>query len=198
MKICLAFLLTIFVLSSLAQSPVDVQHYMYYLSLNDANDQITGRAEVTVRFVQPVAEFSLDLVGQGSDGKGMNVSKVTNNAVTGFHQVQDRLTITLSGATTGLQTFTIDYRGIPADGLIISKNKYGDRSFFADNWPNRAHYWIPCVDRPDDKASFEFIVTAPSVYKVISNGALVEQKPLENGRLLTHWKEDVSLPTKVM
>jgi hypothetical protein len=56
---------------------------------------------------------------------------------------------------------TIYYHGIPADGLIISKTKYGHRSFFADNWPNRGHNWIPCHDDPADKATVEFIVTAP-------------------------------------
>jgi aminopeptidase N len=88
--------------------------------------------------------------------------------------------------------------GTPADGLIISKNKFGDRTFFADNWPNRAHQWIPCIDRPDDKASFEFYVTAPDHYQVISNGIRMEEKKLDQGRKLTHWKEDIALPTKVM
>lgn len=92
----------------------------------------------------------------------------------------------------------IFYKGIPDDGLIISKNKYGDRTFFADNWPDRAHHWIPCVDRPDDKATFEFIVTAPSHYSVVSNGTKIEERVLSDGNKLTHWKENIPLPTKVM
>jgi aminopeptidase N len=97
-----------------------------------------------------------------------------------------------------VKTFEIRYHGIPVDGLIISTNRYGDRTFFADNWPNRAHHWIPCKDELSDKAAFEFIVTAPSQYKVISNGKLEEEKDLPNEKRLTHWKEEVSLPTKVM
>ena len=61
-----------------------------------------------------------------------------------------------------LKYLLLNTRVFPADGLIISKNKYGHRTFFADNWPNRAHNWMPCVDDPADKASVEFIVTAPS------------------------------------
>src|SRR4029079_12113458 len=99
--------------------------------------------------------------------------------------------------TTKRFLYTIFYHGIPNDGLIISKNKYGDRTFFADNWPSRAHYWIPCVDDPADKAPFEFFITAPSLYKVISNGHLVEEKMLVDKKL-THWKEDVPLSTKIM
>ena len=94
--------------------------------------------------------------------------------------------------------FTISYKGIPSDGLIISKNKYGDRTFFGDNWPDRAHNWLPCKDEPGDKATFEFIVIAPAYYRVISNGRLEEEKIIGDNKKLTHWVEDVSLSTKVM
>ena len=94
--------------------------------------------------------------------------------------------------------FTISYKGIPSDGLIISKNKYGDRTFFGDNWPDRAHNWIPCEDEPGDKATFEFTVIAPAYYRVISNGKLEEDKIIGDNKKLTHWVEDVSLSTKVM
>jgi aminopeptidase N len=91
--------------------------------------------------------------------------------------------------------------------LIISKNKFGDRTFFADNWPNRAHHWIPCNDRPDDKATFEFVANVPEHYFVISNGLQkditvnnkVEGKEyIYAGKKMVHWKEDIALPTKVM
>ena len=102
-----------------------------------------------------------------------------NEALTSAHGF-DTLTIRLRKPAKKNETRTFDilYEGIPEDGLIISTNKYGDRTFFADNWPNRAHNWIPCKDEPGDKASFEFIVTAPSEYEVISNGELVEEKNL--------------------
>ena len=89
-------------------------------------------------------------------------------------------------------------RAFPADGLIIDNNKFNHRTFFADNWPNRAHNWIPCNDHPSDKASVEFIVTAPDHYQVIANGILVEESNLPGHLKLTHWKEDLVLPTKIM
>jgi aminopeptidase N len=92
----------------------------------------------------------------------------------------------------------IVYHGIPADGLIISENKYKNRSFFSDNWPNRASNYIPCVDHPYDKASVDFIIIAPSHYEVVASGYLVEESHLQGDMKLTHWKEDVPLATKVM
>ncbi len=44
----------------------------------------------------------------------------------------------------------------------------------------------------------EFIVTAPDHYQVIANGILNEETNLPNHLKLTHWKEDMVLPTKVM
>jgi aminopeptidase N len=182
-----------------AQS-IDVQHYAFYLQLGDGTDKIKGSAEVTIRFKQPVTSFSLDLIQQKANGKGMKVENVTGDNIAQFQQQNDQVIINLNKASQAeqVQVFTIIYSGIPEDGLIISKNKYGDRTFFADNWPNRAHNWIPCVDWPIDKASFEFIVTAPAHYQVISNGVKVEEKELGNNLKQTHWKEDIGLSSKVM
>ena len=56
----------------------------------------------------------------------------------------------------------------------------------------------PAIDNLSDKASFEFIVTAPSHYRVVSNGILTEETNLADNKKLTHWKEEIPLPTKVM
>jgi aminopeptidase N len=178
---------------------IDVQHYQYYLTLYENADSIEGKAVVTVRFPGPLSSFSLDLVQPGEDGKGMRVKEVRGDNVQAYRQDQNKVFITLknSGVRSGTATFTIRYSGIPADGLIISKNKYGDRTFFSDNWPNRAHYWIPCNDKPSDKATVEFMVRAPRIYDVISNGIKVEEYEDSLYRH-THWKETSAIPTKVM
>jgi len=183
-----------------AQSSIDVQHYKFEIELSDTSDTIKGKATVTIKFTGPIVKFSLDLTS-ANKGKGMIAYLVKENdqPITSAHG-HDSLIIWLKKPTekNETRTFEIFYRGIPSDGLIISKNKYGDRTFFGDNWPNRAHNWIPCKDEPGDKATFEFIVTAPNEYKVVSNGKLAEEKDLSDNKKLTHWIEDVSLPTKVM
>ncbi len=129
-----------------------------------------------------------------------NASFLPSSSQTPFQQENDKITITSPDSFKENDTLDaiITYKGIPADGLIISKNKYGDRTFFADNWPTRAHNWIPCKDEPDDKASFEFIVTAPAHYEVISNGKKTEEKIIGPDKKLTHWVEDIPLSTKIM
>ena len=115
-----------------------------------------------------------------------------------FKQENDKLIIPSKFNIDDTAEVIINYRGIPADGLIISKNKFGKRTFFSDNWPNRAHNWIPCNDNPADKATVEFLVVAPSHYQVISNGIQIEESSFGDNNKETHWKEDVPLPTKVM
>jgi aminopeptidase N len=179
---------------------INVLHYRYNLELNDTNDSLSGMAVVNFVLLTDSHSASFDLAGIDQKRKGMNVTSVSLGTYNlQFTHHNDKITIALPANKKGdTLKIWITYKGIPSDGLIISKNKYGDRTFFADNWPNRAHFWIPCKDVPNDKASFEFTVTAPYQYNVISNGTLLETKQLGNGKKLTHWKEDTPLPTKVM
>jgi aminopeptidase N len=185
-----------------AQRNIDVLHYKYSIELNNNNDTISGQAAITIKLLTAKPSFKLDIIALNNAGKGMKVDKITGPGFRDFIKSADSITINLLSDKTlkagDTATFIIFYHGIPADGLIISKNKYGKRTFFSDNWPNRAHNWIPCVDDPADKATVEFIVTAPSHYQVISNGVQIEETNLPDNKKLTHWKEDVPLPTKVM
>jgi aminopeptidase N len=206
---------------SFSQPSIDVLHYTFNIKLNDQDDTIYGVAEIQLKFLENIRGFDInvDLLDE-STGKGMMIDSirlpggsVITPAMTRFmkpspfYTDQDKIKFVF-GRSLDMAfkpdtsshgfVYAIFYHGLPSDGLIISKNRYGDRTFFADNWPNRAHNWIPCVDDPADKATFEFIVTAPSHYQVISNGKLVEEKTLTDNKKRTHWKEDISLPTKVM
>jgi len=171
---------------------IDVQHYDFSLRVNDLNDRIIGQAAITVEFKTRTDSFLLDLTG-------MHVSSVKeSNKPIKFTQTKDHLIIHTTGTIRQRSTYTIRYSGIPADGLIISRNKFGRRGFFGDNWPNRAHNWLPCVDHPSDKATVSFNITAPDHYTVVANGALKNEQPLENHRKLTQWVESQPLSPKVM
>ena len=181
---------------------IDVQHYRYAISLNDSNNIIKGKAEIDFIARQVASSVYFDLTGfTDASGKGMKVMQVFDGSKNlKFSQENNRVNIYFDSPLEikKRENISITYEGVPADGLIIDTNKFGHRTFFADNWPNRAHNWIPCNDHPDDKASVEFIVTAPDHYQVIANGILNEEANLPNHLKLTHWKEDMVLPTKVM
>jgi aminopeptidase N len=178
---------------------IDVQHYDFSLALNDDTNSIRGTAVITVLFRTTTPQFNLDLTEKNSTGKGMTVLSVSeNNQPIPFSQDSDHLLLQTAGTAGARHSYTIRYEGIPADGLVISNNKYGHRGFFGDNWPNRAHNWLPCVDDPSDKATLDWRITAPDHYQVVANGALQEEKALPNHQKLTHWKESTPLSPKIM
>jgi len=180
---------------------MDVIHYDFTIYLTDHYDQVRGEAKINIVYTGSTRQLSFDLTCQGDDGRGMVVENVSvDDKMAVWEHNNDRLTITPGGIKTKGDTsyISIAYYGIPADGLIISNNRYGARTFFADNWPDRARNWIPCVDHPSDKACVDFRVYAPEKYKVVSNGYLFEESSLPDGLKLSHWKEEVSIPTKVM
>ncbi|TFF40399.1 M1 family metallopeptidase [Mucilaginibacter psychrotolerans] len=197
----LSFVVT-YTLSAQAQqpgAPIDVLHYKFALQLNDANNNIKGQATVQVKFLKTVNAFSLDLVKKKTNGKGMLVSSVTEGGkALVFKQDSTSLVISTKVTTSSTHNYTIKYSGIPADGLIISTNNYKHRTFFGDNWPNRAQNWLPCADHPSDKATVEFIVTAPAHYGVVANGLKLKEQTLPGNFKLTHWRENAPISTKVM
>jgi aminopeptidase N len=205
-KIVFGVVFNLSLLFSLAQNheerfqSIDVINYTFSLTLTDETNEIDGKAEIKIKFNKAAKNFYLDLVSVQSNNTGMTVESVLeNNQPLSFSQVNNQLVINNSVTETGeLRTYIIKYKGIPADGLIISKNKYGDRTFFGDNWPDRAKNWLPVVDHPSDKATVEWIISAPSHYQTIGNGLMIERTNIDDKTTLTRWKMDTPIPTKVM
>jgi len=195
--VAFSFTTTIFAQLHSTINNVDITHYKFNIAINDTTNIIQGVATISAK-VKNVKLLKLDLASKKNNGKGMLVTEVNEgNRKINFKQVNDILQIPITSSDS-LHVYTIKYAGIPEDGLIISKNKFGDRTFFGDNWPNRAHYWLPCIDYLYDKATVEFIITAPNRYQVISNGTLLEKTNLNNHYNLYHYATKVPLPTDVM
>lgn len=177
---------------------VDVINYRFALELQDQADRILGTADVNLRFVSE-GETSLrfDLTNRDTaTGRGMTVSAVSAAGVSlAFTHRDNALTITLPRRFEKDQRLHVQiaYAGVPASGLKIANNKHGDRTFFSDNWPDKARNWLPTVDHPYDKATSEMVVTAPAHYQVVSNGLLVEEIDLPGSRRRTHWRQSVPI-----
>jgi len=205
-KQSIAFLVICIVCSSnlLAQGheeryeAIDVLHYTFKVELSDENDRVKGKATIEIFFKKSLDKFQLDLKSKNKEGLGMVVSKVLeDNSPVDFHHSDDMLTISTKVTSEGeKRSYTITYMGEPGNGMIIGENKYLDRTFFADHWPDRAHYWLPCVDHPSEKAIVEFVVTAPEHYDIIGSGYLVSEE-VNKGKKTAHWKTRVPLPMKI-
>ncbi len=178
---------------------IDALNYAFRLELTDTSDAIAGELTMDLRFVAAgVQAVRLDLANAipSRAGKGMRVSAVTlNGAAVRFTHENDALIVPLASAPAVQQRaqLVVRYAGIPATGLAIGPNRHGERTFFSDNWPNRARHWLPTIDHVYDKATSEFIVTAPSHYQVVSNGLQAEVTDLPGNRRRTHWRNSVPI-----
>ncbi|PZX60458.1 peptidase M1-like protein [Algoriphagus ratkowskyi] len=178
---------------------VDVLNYLFNIDLSDTSDEIKVDMTVDVRYLGAGVDYlRLDLTKASAalENKGMTVHQVKlGEHKLVFTHEDDALKIKLPVVSTMNQRaqYTITYSGIPATGLKIANNKHGDRTFFSDNWPDKARNWLAVVDHPYDKATSEFVVTAPDHYQVVSNGLRVEETNLGNGNRLTHWKQSIPI-----
>ncbi len=172
---------------------IDIKNYQFNITLSDKSNEINATAFVTVYFNQTgVKQFRLDFTNKGINGKGMVVDAISSmDKKNSYTHSNNALLINLEEASVAGNEiiFQITYHGEPADGLHIGPTKYGDRSFFSDNWPNKARNWLPLIDHPYDKATCEFIIKAPLQYKVVSNGLLMEESIINDSTKLTDWKE---------
>lgn len=182
------------------QKNTDILHYRFSLWLHPGSAALEGEAEITFRLHAPAKQLRLDLIGKKNE-TGMTVVSVTDGSVQlPFVHEQDVLTVPCQ---TGEQPdtilrITVRYRGVPADGLIISQNTFGQWSAFGDNWPDRARHWLPTVDHPSDKARVDFLVTTDERMQVVANGYRRSAVPAGDGLVTTCYTSTVPLPTKVM
>jgi aminopeptidase N len=176
------------------QPGIDAVHYVFRLRLTDASDEIAGETAVTLRITSGgVQQVYLDLASP-SGGKGMTVSSVSIAGRTVEHTHQaNRLRVPLSAGQGSDVIVTVTYRGVPAGGLRIGENIHGERTAFSENWPDNARQWLPMIDHPYDKATGEFIVTAPAHYQVVANGVMVEEVDLAGNERRTHWRQSVPI-----
>lgn len=174
---------------------IDILNYSFELHLNDSSDIIYGTANIKLSIKPNEDNVRLDLISKNKEGKGMSIENILfNGKEIPYTHVDNVINIDTRGIVYSISDMiTVKYEGIPVTGLIIGPNMHGDRTFFSDNWPNKARNWLPLVDHPYDKSTTDFIVIAPNHYQVISNGLLVEETNINKELKKTHWRQSVPI-----
>lgn len=174
---------------------IDILNYSFELHLNDSTDIIYGTANIKLSIKPNEDNVRFDLISKNKEGKGMSVEDILfNGKEIPYSHVDNVINIDTRGIVYSISDMiTVKYEGIPITGLIIGPNMHGDRTFFSDNWPNKARNWLPLVDHPYDKSTTDFIIIAPNHYQVISNGLLVEETNINKDLKKTHWRQSVPI-----
>jgi aminopeptidase N len=176
---------------------VAILGYRFRLSLPDSGERIAGRAVIRIRRPRAgaVDTVPLDLVG-------MEVREVRGGAAGAAlrHRYDGRIlrVVLPRAAAPGPESLTVRYTGRPADGLVIGALSGGRRSWFADDWPDRARGFIPCVDHPAFKAPVTWEIDAPAGLRVVANGVLRGVADVGRGRRRWVYVERHPIPTYTM
>ena len=170
-------------------------HYEFHIDLPDAGPSIRGQAWITLTRERPVDTLSLDLMR-------LQVTKVEiDRKPVDFRRTDSTILISVPRTVPMRFTVFIVYKGAPTDGLVSEKDSAGRWGYFGDNWPNRARYWLPAIDRPDAKASVTWVVTAPFDKAIVANGMLSDNTSARIGGrkvLLSRWTERAPIPPYLM
>jgi aminopeptidase N len=171
-------------------------HYDVSLAFNDQLTELTkARAEITIVSIKD----SLSVIDL--DFGELTVDSVSvNNQPAPFERSTGMLNVKLTKrAPEGIRLVAVVvYHGKPKDGLILTADKDGRPSAIGDNWPNRVHHWIPCLDHPAAKASVSFTVTAPAKNTVVANGQLGRIQNSPRNTRTWSYTESVPIPPYCM
>src|SRR6267143_7049741 len=170
-------------------------NYNITLAFNDALSEIaSARVAVTVQAVKDVSVIDLDFGDLPID------SVMIDAIATPFSRASGLLNIRLAKPLPrdARAVIVVEYHGSPRDGLVLSNDKAGKPSAIGDNWPDRVHKWIPCLDHPSAKATVTFTVTAPARDLVVANGRLDQVKDDSPGTRTWTYTEGVPIPAYCM
>ncbi len=140
-----------------------------------ARNRLDGVAELRLQATQPLARFTLDLVGLAASRVRVDGRKAD------FRQVHGKLRITPARAIeAGAEaSVVIEYGGAPKP----RRTRWGaigweelDDGVLVASQPSGAPTWFPCNDHPSDKASYRLRFETDAAYTVVANGELVEHR----------------------
>ena len=172
----------------------DVQHYRIEVRFDWQEKSVSGETTITL------TSFGNDLREVELDAGEMTITavKLASGAPLAFRYVDEqKLYITLDRAYAAGQRLrlVITHTATPRRGLTFITPDESDPSRPFQIWSQGEaqdnHYWFPCYDFPNDKATSELIATVADRFQVISNGRLVGVRRDAGRKTRTyHWRMD--------
>ena len=126
------------------------------------------------------------------NAENLTIDRATDARGRGLRFTQDtaRVTVRLArrAAVGDTVEFTLQYHGVPERGLYIVPRR---NVIWSQGEATETRAWVPTYDAPNDKATWEFLVTVDTGMTVLSNGRLVSVTPVTGGsQNVWHWSQD--------
>ncbi len=145
---------------------------------------VTSRVAITLAPTDTVRLNAENLtIDKATDAKGKTLR---------FTQDTSHVTVRLAkrAAVGDTVQFTLSYHGVPERGLYIVPRR---NVIWSQGEATETRAWVPTYDAPNDKTTWEFLVTADSGMQVLSNGRLVGVTPVSGGgtkQSVWHWSQE--------
>jgi aminopeptidase N len=169
----------------------DVIHYKIVVGFDERDRRVDGATSITFT---PLAARLDSLV---LDAANMNVHSVLLASVPVRFANRSPQLIVFFGQPLHLSdtlTIAIRYSCTPEAGLFFvqpdSANPKRRRQIWSQGEDTDNHFWFPCFDAPNDKATSEVVATVPETYVLLSNGKLLAmtQDAIKKTKTF-HWLE---------
>jgi aminopeptidase N len=172
---------------------VEAWRPLHYDVMIAFNDQLTAIDSATTKIQARIVRNGVRAIDLDFGELKIDSVKVDDQPAR-FERTPERLDVSLAQpAQAGKQlNITVTYHGRPKDGLIFANDRDGKPSATGDNWPDRVHQWIPCLDHPSAKATVSFTVSALPRYLVVANGDF--QTMTRNGTAPSVWTFEEGKP----
>jgi len=193
--------------------PFDVQKYQLTLDwrpiFENRSQKYTGTNIISLQVTQTTPNITLDAGLLRIDSIRINGVKITP---TPQPTVDEQLIIPLPQQlqNSGSQVvLSIDYRKdtLVNQGIYFfpkgthdpndNTNTTEDLAYTMSE-PTDAHYWMPCMDQPYDKAESEISIIVPNGIETGSNGTLLGKVAYTPTSTIWHWKSDEPIATYLM
>jgi aminopeptidase N len=168
-----------------------VVHYKIEVSFDEAKKMVLGKVTTTLTPYLP------ELSDVQFDAEQMQVQKVTMNGKDLKFDILPKMLDIHLDKSIGMSdtiTLTTEYTCTPKKGIYFVQpdSTYPDKPWqiWSQGEDMDNHFWFPCYDFPNDKATSEVIATVQSKYNVLSNGKLIDVKEnKKDGTKTFHWSE---------
>jgi len=178
-----------------ADGDTNVTHYILdieiipeYSGSTVTNVRVEGKSTIEVEAaVDGLTVFTADLYNT------LTVNAVTGN-LSSWSRMGDAIEITLDRAYSSGEAFQVEitYQGHPSTagfGAFRWWTRSGNLAVATLSQPYYAHYWWPCKDALDDKATMQMNVTVPDTMVAVSNGLEMGTQALSGSRMQYLWHE---------
>jgi len=167
----------------------DLLHQKIAVSFDAAQRSVTG-----------VVTSTLVVTGAPTDTIRFNAENLTiDDATQGGRRLRftsdtAHVTVRLArrAAVGDTVEFALRYHGTPERGLYFVPRL---RVIWTQGEATETRAWVPTYDAPDDKTTWDILVTADTGLSVLSNGRLAEVAPAAGGQKVWHWVQDLPAST---